>query len=313
MSVFREALNAYLTLRRSLGAKLKTPGRHLELFVDFLEGEGASVATGELALRWATAAQGVTPSTCSTRFADARRFMTYLRSIDPRTEVIDPELLNVRAKRRLPYLYNEREIERLLHHARQLPSPRGLRGITYATLFGLLAVSGLRHGEALALDRDDVDTQADLITVRHGKFGKQRFVPIHASSSHALASYARTRDAIMAQPSTPAFFINERGERVNGFTARENFVNVSRAIGLRDPNSTRRFGDGPRLHDLRHRLAVTTLLRWYREDRDVQRELPTLTTYLGHAHVNDTYWYLQAVPELLQLATDRAAQRNGTR
>ena len=262
MSTFREALNAYLTLRRSLGAKLRTPGRHLELFVDFLEGEGASVATGELALRWATAAQGVRPSTCSTRFADARRFMTYLRSIDPRTEVIDPELLNVRAKRRLPYLYNGREIERLLHHARQLPSPPGLRGITYATLFGLLAVSGLRHGEALALDRDDVDTQAGLITVRHGKFGKRRFVPIHASSSQALASYARTRDAIVAQPSTPAYSINEGGERVNGCTARENFVNVSRAIGLRDPNSTFRFGDGPRLHDLRHYPACRVIPSW---------------------------------------------------
>lgn len=311
MSALREALTSYVTLRRGLGTKLVQVARQLEGFVAFLEREGVDVATSELAMRWAMEPRGVKANTWARRLSDVRRFLTYLHTIDPRTEVPDPALLRERRERRVPYLYSDQEIAGILHHASRLPSTRGLRGRTYATLFGLLTVTGLRIAEALALNRDDVNLQADLITVRHGKFGKGRFVPILPSTSRELARYACERNRIIHRAETPAFFLSDRGERVHAWAARSNFVIVSYAIGLRE-RTTRRHGTGPRLHDLRHRFAVTTLVRWYREGRDVERELPRLSTYLGHTSVSSTYWYLQAVPELLQLATDRAAERQAT-
>jgi integrase len=182
----------------------------------------------------------------------------------------------------------------------------GLRAHTCAALFGLLAATGLRLGEALALDRNDVDLQAGILAVRRGKFGKSRFVPIHDSTRHALRRYAQQRDLLLPRPTSPAFLLSERGTRLTHCSAQYNFAVVSRIIGLRPPTQRNRHGRGPRLHDLRHRLAARTLLRWYREGRDVERELPKLATYLGHAHVADTYWYIEAVPELLRLATERA-------
>ena len=196
--------------------------------------------------------------------------------------------------------------ERIVREATRLPSPLGLRALTYSTLFGLLASTGLRLGEAVALDRDDVDTRAGVLAIRHAKFGKSRFVPVHNSTSKALRRYARHRDSLIANPTSPAFLLAEGGTRVTQDSARYNFVVVSRAIGLRQPGHGKQYGHGPRLHDMRHRLAASTLVRWYREGRDVERELPKLSTYLGHVHVADTYWYIEAVPELLQLATERA-------
>jgi integrase len=184
--------------------------------------------------------------------------------------------------------------------------PPGLRALTYATLFGLLASTGLRLSEALALDREDVDLSAGLLAVRRGKFGKARFVPTHESTTRALRRYAKKRDSLVARPLSPAFLLAEGGTRVTQDSARYNFVVVSRAIGLRAPATGHHHGHGPRLHDMRHRVAVRTLVRWYREGRDVERELPKLSTYLGHTHVADTYWYIEAIPELLRLATERA-------
>jgi integrase len=182
-----------------------------------------------------------------------------------------------------------------------------MRSATSAALFGLLASTGLRLGEAVGLDRDDVDLGSGLLTIRRAKFGKSRLVPMHNTTTVALASYGRQREQILPQPISPAFFLSERGGRLTQYTARDNFVIVSRTVGLRKPTKTR-FGHGPRLHDMRHTLAARVLTRWYREGRDVERELPRLSAYLGHVHVADTYWYLEAVPELLQLATERAAR-----
>ena len=165
----------------------------------------------------------------------------------------------------------------------------------------------MRHGEALALDRDDVDLHAGILAVRRSKFGKSRFVPLHDSTTLALQQYARQRDLCLPRPALPAFLLSERETRITQCSARYNFAIVSRAVGLRPPGPRHRHGRGARLQDMRHRLAVKTLIRWYREGRDVERELPKLSTYLGHVHVADTYWYLEAVPELLQLATERAA------
>lgn len=307
MSALHDAVESYLALRRGLGSELKGPGAHLRRFVEFLDREGATAVTTELALRWATKPADATPATWAQRLADVRRFLTWLRTMEPGTEVPPHGLLPDRYRRRPPYIYSDEEVERIVSEAVRLPSPLGLRGLTYSTLFGLLAATGLRHGEALALDRDDVDLHAGVLAIRRTKFGKSRFVPIHDSTRSALTHYAQKRDICLPHPRSPAFLLSERGTRITQRSARYNFVIVSRAVGLRPPGPRRRPGCGPRLHDMRHRLAAKTLIRWYREGRNVERELPKLSTYLGHVHVVDTYWYLEAVPELLQVATERAA------
>jgi integrase len=165
----------------------------------------------------------------------------------------------------------------------------------------------MRVSEALALDRDDVNLHDGILTIQRTKFGKSRLVPVHESTRLVLINYARKREQIVRWATTAAFFLSERGARVSGSATRYNFAKVSCEVGLRSPG--RRHGHGPRLHDLRHRFAVRTLLDWYREGLDVERELPKLATYLGHVHVHDTYWYIEAVPELLELATRRLENR----
>ncbi len=313
MSALREALQTYLSLRRRLGSHLRGPGASLCRFVEFLDREGAAVVTTELALRWAMAPAGATPATWAQRLGDVRRFAAWLSATDPRTEVPPRGLLPARFQRRPPYVYSDKEIERIVREAGRLPSSLGLRAHSYASLFGLLAATGLRLGEALALDRVDVDLHNGILAVRRAKFGKSRFAPVHDSTRRALRRYARQRDLLFPRPTSPAFLLSERGTRLTQGSARYNFAVVSRAVGLRSLTPGKRHGRGPRLHDMRHRLAARTLVRWYREGRDVERELPRLATYLGHVHVADTYWYIEAVPELLRLATERATgQREDT-
>jgi integrase/recombinase XerD len=306
MSTLREAVETYLSLRRALGSELRGPGDHLHRFVDFMESEGATVITCPLALRWATAPVAATPATWAVRLADVRRFAAWLSASEPRTEVPPSGLLPHRYRRRPPYIYSDQEIERLLGAASQLPSPSGLRAQTYVALFGVIATTGLRLGEAVALDRDDVDLRAGVLAIRRAKFGNSRFVPVHDSARKALKRYAQQRDRLLPGSASLAFFLSERAVRVTQCSARYNFAVVSRAVGLRGLAPGHRHGRGPRLHDMRHRVAVKTLIRWYKEGRNVECELPKLSTYLGHVHVADTYWYLEAVPELLQLATERA-------
>ncbi len=304
MKTPRESLEIYLALRRGLGSELLRPGAHLHRFIEFLEAEGATVVTTELALRWSKAPAEATPSTLAGRLDDVRRFAAWLSATDARTEVPPPGLIPHRYQRRPPYIYTDLEIERVLVAAAKLLPE--LRAQTYRTLFGLLATTGLRLGEAIALDVDDVDLQAGVLAIRRAKFGKSRFVPIHDSARVALKEYVEQRDLLVPRPTSSAFFLTGRGVRATQCSARYNFAVVSRAIGLRQQVSGYRHGRGPRLHDMRHRLAARTLIRWYREGRDVERELPKLSTYLGHVHVADTYWYIEAVPELLQLAAGRA-------
>jgi site-specific recombinase XerD len=310
MSRLRKAIEAYIALRRGLGTGLRDAAIRLRHFAEFLDRERATVVTSELALRWATAAVKATPATWAQRLGDVRRFAAWLSATDPRTEVPPRGLLPERYRRRPPYIYSDEEVARIVRAAALLPSPSGLRAHTYATLFGLLAAAGLRLSEALGLDRDDVDLRCGVIAVRHAKFGKSRMVPVHDSTRRALRCYASKRDLLVPRPASPAFLLSDRGLRISNNTAEYNFVLVSRAVGLRPPARGNHHGHGPRLHDMRHRFAAKTLVRWYREGRDVARELPKLSTYLGHVHVADTYWYLEAVPELLQLATERAT---GTR
>ena len=307
MSPLRQAVDEYLALRRGLGFSLRLPGAMLRQFATFCEREGAPYITRELALRWAQHPANAQPATWASRLGAVRRFAQFWSASDPRTEVPPLGLLPHRYRRKPPYLYTEDEVRRLIAVARRLPSATGLRPATYATLLGLLAVTGLRISEALALNRVDVDGAEAVLTIRRTKFGKSRLVPVHPSTHRALGRYARRRDRVYPKPTTESFFVSERGARLTEWTVRYTFNRLSRRIGLRGPADRR----GPRLHDFRHRLAVNTLLRWYRAGVDVERHLPALSTYLGHGHVGDTYWYLSAVPELLRLAAARLEARGG--
>lgn len=304
MSSLRTALNEYLALRRSLGFRLRLAGRLLERFVEFADSQGAEFITCELALQWATEPAEVQPAQWANRLGMVRRFARYCCATEPRTEVPPADLLPFSYRRQPPYIYSDAEVQALLRAAMQLPSALGLRAPTYTTLFGLYASTGLRTNEALRLDRDDVDLAQGVLRVNESKFGKSRWVPIHSSTQRVLAQYAVHRDRLCSQPNTPGFFVAERGTRVTEWSLRYTFVKLSCQIGLRAAADAR----GPRIHDFRHRFAVNTLRDWYRAGVDVERYLPRLSTYLGHVHVTDTYWYLTATPELMQLA-NRHLQR----
>lgn len=306
MTDLAKALEEYLALRKALGFKLRQTARALPRFVRFMERERAGFITTELALRWAQEDPEASSVTNADRLAMVRRFAAWRSADDPRTEIPPVRLLPRRYQRPAPYIYSTQEIETIVSTAASLPSDSGLRGFTFSTVFGLLAVTGMRVGEAAALNRDDVDLQEGVLTIRAGKLGKSRLVPIHATTTDALRRYSEKRDAILPRVSTPAFFVSERCRRVSAWSAEDNFVSVSHIIGLRPPAVDGRRGRGPRLHDLRHRFAVSALIEWHRLGADVDREIPKLATYLGHEAPAHVYWYLQAIPELLELATQRS-------
>lgn len=303
MSRIGNAVDQYLALRRSLGFELRETARLLRRFVIFANREGARFITIDLALRWARLSTRVQTATWSNRLRVVRQLAEYLSASDPRTEVPPMDLLPGKYRRSQPYIYSDDEVVRLVNAAEKLPSPTGLRAWTYRTLFGLLVVTGMRHAEALALDRRDVDLDAGILTIRRTKCRKTRLVPLHETTREQLRNYLRRRDQVHPVPKSEAFLVSERGLRLVQASVQHTFIVVSRQIGLRAPS--RSHGHGPRLHDLRHRLAVTVLVRWYRAGVDVDARLPILATYLGHTKVSDTYWYLSAVPELVCLAMAR--------
>jgi integrase/recombinase XerD len=306
MTPLRRAVNDYLALRRQLGVTLHETGRVLSAFAAYAEQEGAESVTTALVLRWASHLTNVAPATINGRFQMIRCFAQWRQLTDPRTEVPRADLLPGRYRRRPPRLYREEDIPRLLAAARNLPSPKGLRGRTYATLFGLLVVTGLRSSEVVALDNADLDRREATLLIRRTKFGKSRCVPLHTSTMAALTAYQAVRDRVLRHRRTDALFVSELGIRITQGAAEYTFARVSAQIGLRPPFRAHRLGRGfPRLHDLRHRFAIRTLVDGYRAGGPVDPLLPVLATYLGHVHVHDTYWYLEAVPELLQLATER--------
>jgi integrase len=310
MNTLRDAVEEYVSIRRGLGTELRLPAAALRRFVDFLECEGSDFITTELALRWAQQPARCQPATWADRLDVVRRFATWRSAIDFRTEIPPRRILPHRRRRNTPYIYTDEEIQQLMGEASRLPSPTGLRALTYATLFGLLATTGLRPGEGIALEVADVDLLGGVLAVRKTKFGKSRFVPIHHSTREALADYSEQRDRLCRRRPTKAFFVSERGTRLYQGIVAHTFAKVSRAIGLRPPTTGGRKGCGPRLMDLRHRFATRRLIDWYRAGLDVEREMPKLATYLGHIHVRHTYWYIEAVPELLQLATNRLSERH---
>lgn len=309
MKSMYHALEQYIALRRALGAKLPEPPRTLRRFIGFLKKQGATFITTQLALRWAMQPQGVQHATWARRLSMVRRFAVWLQSIDPRTEVPPARLLSGRRRRNPPHIYSTAEVQQLMTEASKLRSRCGLRACTYTTIIGLLATTGLRPGEVLALTRLDVDLETGILFIRESKHGKSRFVPVHDSTRQALAKYARRRDRLGIEHRSSGFFAAENGRPLRPHAVRRTFAKLSRAIGIRAPGAGQRIGRGPRLQDFRHSFATRTLLTCYRAGVNAEHALPTLSTYLGHSDVTHTYWYFSADPELLQLATKLLCNR----
>jgi integrase len=309
MNTLRQAVQEYLTMRRSLGFQLREAGRGLVDFVTFMEQHRASYITPQLALTWAKQPSAAQPAYWAQRLSYVRGFARYRSATDPRTQVPPQGLLPFQPKRARPYLYTDDEIKSLLSAALKLPYryKRGaLRPWVFHCLFGLLSVSGLRLGEARNLELPDVDLKAGVLTIRGAKFGKSRLVPLHPSARRVLAKYiARRERHWSARPVSSYVFVSSRGNRLDTGEIHRTFYTLSREIGLRGPSDSH----GPRLHDLRHRFAVKTLLQWYRSGEDAEQRLPILSAYLGHVHVSDTFWYLSAWPELMQEAMLRLEGR----
>jgi len=305
MKSLQNAIEDYIALRRSLGFKLDDMAADLTKFASFLEQKAAPYITTALALEWAMQSTDHLPSHWARRLGFVRVFARHWSATDPRTEIPPAGLLPFRAQRARPYFYTEQEIQRLLAAAKSLSPASGLRPWTYHCLFGLLAVSGLRISEAIKLERQDVDFYQGVLTIRQTKFNKNRLIPLHISTRDVLSEYAEHRDRLVPNPSSSCFLLNDCGRCLERSAVRRTFYDLSRQIGLRGPADHA----GPRIHDFRHRFALNTLIQWYRAGEDIERRLPVLSTFLGHAHVADTYWYLSIHPELMGLATERLEQR----
>ena len=305
MSDLDRHLDDYLRVRRALGFKLAFPGRVLPQFVRYLQAAGASTVTVELAVAWAGLPAHVQPISRSHRLGAARSFARYLATVDPATEVPPRGIWPSAAPRRTPYLWSESDIGGLLAAARGLRPT--LRATTLEALFGLLACSGMRVGEALRLGGQDVDLAAGVITVREAKFARSRLVPLHPSTTDALRSYADRRDRLCPKVISPAFFLSTAGTAPSYGSVLWAFVRLTTAMGLRTATAR------PRIHDLRHSFAVRALVDWHRSGLDVEARLGVLSTYLGHVDAAGTYWYLSASPELMELAAARLERRLGAR
>jgi len=303
MNGLHQQAREYLAIRRALGFKLRGHDFLLEDFIDHLDEIGSSAITAEAAVAWATRPPAVQPVRWAQRLCAVRGFTRYLHGLDPTVDIPPADLLTARRQRPRPYLYSQADIARLVEAATALRP--ALRAATHETLFGLLAVTGMRIGEAIALDRNDVDLEAGMLDITDAKFRKHRRLPLHPSSVTALCRYAELRDELCPGPRGSSFFVSTRGTRLLDACVHDVFRKLLERIGL---------GAQPqraRIHGLRHTFAVATVRDWYRSGFDVAGRLPVLSAYLGHGHPASTYWYLQACPELLGLAAERLKRFRG--
>lgn len=305
MSALSDAAEEYLQLRRSLGHKLAEAHRLLPRFVAYLDATGTATITIEAALAWAQPPE-VDPATSVSphRMTIVRGFARHMAGIDARTEVPPLGLVPSRQRWRPPFIYSPTDLAALMAAARSIRWR--LPAATHETVIGLLAATGMRVGEAIRLDRADVNWADGVLLVRKSKFGKSRQVPVLASTLDALKRYAEVRDGLCQKPATPSFFVSVRGTRVIYAVVQQVFRRLCDITGVGVGSASR-----PRVHDLRHSFAVATLLGWYRAGEDVEVWLPTLSTYLGHRDPRSTYWYLSAAPELLALAAGRLELSRG--
>jgi integrase len=295
----RSAVAGYLSLRRSLGYQLEYHGHALPAFVAYLAEAGLDHVSTEAALAWATLPSGAHPAWWRSRLGVVRDFARYLQTIDPATEIPPRDLLTARRDRLSPHWFSDTELAGLMRGARALVPE--WKAHTFETLVGLLASTGLRLGEALSLDCTDVDLEAGVAVVARAKAYGAREVALHPSTCEALRHYLEARAERWPNPATTALFISARGARLPASSVHPTFRGLSDQVCTLRPGERRR----PRLHDLRHRFAMRTLMDWYRQGLDVGARLPLLSTHLGHSGPAATFWYLEAVPELMGAVANR--------
>lgn len=290
----------YLAFRRQLGFKLGTTGDELRLFARYADQIGHDgPLTVELAVRWAKLSPNGKPVYLAKRLHEVRMFAQHRAFDDPRTEVPPPGLLGPLSRRIQPHIYSAEEIAALLGAARTLH--RRMRPHTCEALFGLLASTGLRVGEALGLIRPHVDLTTGVLNVVKSKASQCRLVPLHSSTVTALQRYTAIRDRVHPQPKSDAFFLTDRGTALSYQRVTVTFRELRRKLGWRASLGK----PAPRVHDLRHTFAVRALLRWYEDGANVDDKIAALSTYLGHVNPTSTYWYLTAVPELMAITGRR--------
>jgi integrase len=321
MKSLRKHLSDYLLMRRALGFRLKRQGKALANFVSFMESNKAAYITTSNALEWAQLSMESKHATWASRLSNVRKLAQYVAAFDSRTEVPPVNLLPHKPQRVQPYLYTDDEIEQLMAAALKLPvcpfQPGGsmLKRQTYYCLIGLLSVTGMRISEATNLEVKDVDLAEGVITIRGAKHGKVRLIPLHASTVVALTRFKEHRTQYQSGDASDYFFINRVGKALDHGTVRRTFYDLLHQVGLlglrRKKKKRAATGQNkrPRIHDLRHRFAVRSLIRWYQRGEDAERKLPVLSTYLGHVHVSDTYWYLTAYPELMKHGVELLERR----
>jgi integrase len=304
VSGLRESLAEYLAVRRALGYRLERTEKLVGQFLDYLDAIGADRITVEHALTWATL-PGRGEHWHAMRLGAVRGFARYLHEVDPRVEVPAPDLLPDRPRRAVPYLYTDEQIQGLMQAASTLRTPH--KTATFRTLFGVLVVTGMRIGEAIALDRSDFDDDLGTLLIRRGKFGKSRELPLHPTTTGALTRYLCRPDRPRPAGPTEALLLSTVGTRLFMSDVQTAFRVLRARAGILPRSAACR----PRLHDIRHSFAVETLLDAYRTDGDPGPRIATLSTYLGHVDPGKTYWYLQAAPELMQLAGERLQRHLG--
>lgn len=307
MNRLRHALVDYLAVRRALGYTLNKPAQLLGQFLSYVEQHGEDHLRVDTMLAWARLPNGADRSWTSYRLSAVRTFARHVHTIDPASEVPPSDLLPWRRRRATPYLYSDEELSCLLTATEMLRTPH--RVATFRTLIGLLAATGMRVGEALALDREDIDAGDDVLTIRLTKFGKSREVPVQPTTVEALHTYLGRHDRPRASGRTRAVLVSMAGTRLLYTNVQWTFHRLVRRAGLSPRSTTCR----PRLHDLRHRFAVRTLMEAYEKGHNPEHQLAVLSTYLGHVDPKATYWYLSAAPELLHLAADRLERHDGGR
>ena len=303
MSELQRHADDYLKLRRSLGFKLRLHEPLLAHFVEYLDAAGATTLTTELAVSFAQLPPDVQPIVWAHRLSMVRGFARYLQAIDPATEVPPDHVFAAHYQRPTPYLWREGEVLDLMAEARRLRPP--LCALTYECFFGLLWATGMRIGETIGLQRGDVDLTRGVITVRQAKLGRSRLVPLQQSSTDALACYAGSRDRLCPRPGSQAFFVSSRGTALVPQVVLQVFHRLAVKTGLH--TETKR----PRVHDLRHSFATRALLSWCQSGIDVETQIVVLSTYLGHVNPSDSYWYLNASPELVELIAERLGDPPG--
>ena len=293
----------YIELRRGLGYRSPSQERALRAFARYLDRDGHDGPIPlELSLDWAASTVSADPCNPARRLAAVRGFLRHLAAADGATEVPAPGLLGPAGHRKPPHVYSDREIDDLMHAAAGLAPAGGLRPHCYATLFGLIACTGLRICEALSLTCGDVDLAGGVLTIRAGKRGRMRLVPLHPSALAPLRDYAAGRSRRFGRPDDgEAFFRTDRSDQVSYRAANNTFTGLRRQLGWTAAGRTR----APRVHDLRHRMVVRRIQAWHAQDVDVDRKIPALATYLGHVEVREVFWYLSAVPELMSIVASR--------